>query len=141
VTALLQKFSLVEVSRLQPDDRGRLADISIPRAGDWADYFAKEVQHGGARLSHVQHAGRTIGTVLWRIESDVERELVVMSVASSDPKTSITAFLARAVDAIAAAEKCESARFHTIRPGLVKFAHGHGWHTSEIVLRKSYHVA
>ncbi len=137
---LLQNFSLVEVSRLQPDDRSRLADISIPRAADWANYFAWEVEHGGARLSHVQFEGRTIGTVLWRIEADVERELVVMTVASSDPKISITAFLAKAVDAIAAAEKCESARFHTIRPGLVKFAHEHGWHTSEIVLRKSYHV-
>lgn len=138
---LLDTFSIVEAARLTPGDKNRLADISIPRAEGWANYFEKEVEHGRARLSHVMHSGREVGTVLWRIETDVERELVIMSVASSDPRLSITAFLAQAVDGIATAEKCASARFHTIRPGLVTFSHGQGWHTSEIVLRKAYHVA
>ena len=140
-TALLNSFSLAESAEMQHDDKGRLADIAIARSEGWAEYFANEVKHGRARLSHVLHDGRAIGTVLWRIETDVERELVIMSVASSDPRLSISAFLAQAVDALAAVEKCDTARFHTIRPGLVKFAHGKGWHTSEIVLRKSYHVA
>lgn len=134
----LDSFSLVESPRIRPDDKNRLADISIPKSAEWAAFLEKEVEQGHARISQVQHAGRVIGSVVWRIETDVERELVVMSAASSDPQISITAFLARAVDALAAAEKCASARFHTIRQGLVKFAHLHGWHTSEIVLRKTY---
>ena len=90
-TALLNSFSLAESAEMQPDDKGRLADIAIARSEGWAEYFANEVKHGRARLSHVLHDGRAIGTVLWRIETDVERELVIMSVASSDPRLSISA--------------------------------------------------
>jgi hypothetical protein len=50
----------------------------------------------------------------------------------------MTDFLAQAVDALAASEKCQSARYHTTRPALVLHGHRHGWQTSEIVLRKSY---
>lgn len=137
---LLDQFSIREAETLSMEDRDRLESIRIPHSAGWADFLAHQVETAEAKLSQVMFAGRPVGTILWRIESDVERELVVMSVAS-EPGYLVRHFLAQAIDSIAAANKCESARFNTIRPGLVKFAQLHGWHTSEIVMRKSYHGA
>lgn len=133
----LEKFALVQAERITQADVDRLACIRIPNAEVWAKHLAAEVGAGATRLSHIQHNGATIGTLTWRIESDVERELVVMSAAAA-PGYSVTSFLAQAIEGLALAQKCDSARFHTIRPGLVKFAQERGWHTAEIVMRKNF---
>lgn len=131
------KFAFRTAETIRQDDVDRLARIRIPNADAWAKHLADEVASGGARLSHVLHDGKVIGSVLWRVEHDVERELVVMSVAA-ESGFSLVSFLAQAVDALAVAEKCDTARFHTIRPALVQFVQTRGWHASEIVMRKNY---
>jgi hypothetical protein len=42
-----------------------------------------------------------------------------------------------ALESVARANDCKTIRMHTARHGLVKLALNSGWHTAEIVLRKS----
>lgn len=135
---LLDGYSLTAAESIEQTDIDRLARIRIPKSREWAEHHADDVRAGLTYLSRIAHDGRTIGSMLWRIEPDVERELVVMSVAA-EPGYSITAFLASAVESLVIANRCESARFHTIRPALVRFVQSRGWHTAEIVMRKEYH--
>jgi len=134
----LDSFALKEAETLDPDHEARLRKLPLDFPDLWMDWFRERLARREIHLSTVSYQGRPIGTVFWRIENDAGRELVVMAVASSDPKIPMTEFLYQAADALAAAEKCRSARYHTTRPALVLNGHRHGWQTSEIVLRKYY---
>lgn len=135
---LLSRFSLSEASQLLPEETARLGRIPILNAEQWAELMQKSVNAGEAKTTLVHYNGEKIGCIVWRIENNVTRELVIMSAACDRVEIPVTAFLAQAVDQIAAAQKCESARIHTCRPALVKHAHKHGWQTTEIVVSKSY---
>lgn len=134
----LDSFALREASTLDPEHDARLRKLPLDYPDLWLDWFKRGLAGGTIHLSAVSCQGRDIGSLLWRIESEAERELVIMAAASSDPKISMTEFLSQAVDALAVELHCRSARFHTTRPALVALGHTHGWETSEIVLRKYY---
>ena len=134
----LNSFALREADTIDADHEARIKKLPLDFPDLWLDWFRERLARHEIHLSTVLHQGRPIGTLIWRVENDAGRELVLMAAASSDPHVAIHEFLAEAVDGLAAAEKCRSARYHTTRPALVLYGHKHDWQTSEIVLRKYY---
>ncbi|MDD2764176.1 MAG: hypothetical protein PHE83_09415 [Opitutaceae bacterium] len=134
----LNSFSLREAESIDPDHETRIRKLPLDFPDLWMEWFREKLAHREIHLSTVSFEGRAVGTLIWRIEQDAGRELVLMAASSSDPKIDMKQFLSQAVDALAAAQQCRSARFHTTRPGLVLHGHQQGWQTSEIVLRKYY---
>ncbi len=99
-----------------------------------ADYIRRAVESGDAECFGVVCGGHRIGTVFCSVAQGFLRELVIIGAhCSSD--VPLSAMLAVCIVDLAKTRQCVSARFHTLRPGLVKQSLALGWRVSEIVMR------
>jgi hypothetical protein len=72
--------------------------------------------------------------LLWRVE---DKELVIVVAVGRHDRLNLVDTVLPVIEAFAARAGLRSVRFHTTRPGLVRRAGAHGYHTAEIVLRKA----
>lgn len=114
------------------------ADVATIRDDDVSpDWYGDEIAAKRAWLWGVYDGGRRVGTVVMREEAHplIGPEWVIVAGAGRGCR-----LFERAVPLIEAAAVAAGAgavRWHTSRPGMVRFARGAGYGVAEIVVRKA----
>lgn len=106
------------------------------------DWITREVNEGKLSSVVLRLDDKPIGAITYAIIEDITRELLITSAYISDASIEFSKALHVFVLKLLDFENCESARFHTVRLGLIHNALKHGWHVREIVLaikRKKSH--
>lgn len=108
--------------------------------GTFSAVVAGLLREGKASLAEIVANGERVGFTVYQIETFAGNHRELVSVATVCEGTRNLKFeIEHSLEAIARANGCRSIRMHTARHGLVKLALNNGWHTAEIVLRKSIH--
>lgn len=101
--------------------------------GDHVENLRRQHSAGEIELVHVYEDGRKAGFLAYARDG---REFVIVSCFSRTGDDFCAQALPQ-IEALALAAGCDSIRFHTMRPGLVKKAQTLGFRVSEIILRKA----
>jgi hypothetical protein len=108
--------------------------IPCDSPGDLSAKLREEVNAGRARVCHLKRDGAKIGFVVF--SADDRHELVIHGAFGSDGKNLVTELLP-VVENLARQCECDTIRFHTMRPGLVRAAQNLGFRVSEVIMRKA----
>lgn len=107
---------------------------------DHADELGRQIAAGVSTAHNIVHEGKRVGITITRVEEGKTRELVLVAVYCG-AAVPLSREIAEAVEAMARAEKCDSIRFHTVRPAAARFAADeYGFRCAEIVMRKDLHA-
>lgn len=98
-----------------------------------ADFYEREAAAGGPLLA-VEDGGRRVGTVLLRFEGP---ECVIVGAGGRWPGGALAPAVLPVIEAEAERVGLASIRFHTARPGLVRFARRAGYRVQETVMQKN----
>ena len=112
-----------------------IAKIPFDCPWDWRTETLEQIQNGKLHCAEIISGDKKTGILVYAvIDENGARELFVSCVFCTETKP--FAELSPIVDAIAAANQCQSIRFHTSRPGMVKVAENFGYKIAETIVRK-----
>lgn len=111
--------------------------IPFDNPSDWRDYLSRGVRAGNFTACEMTMDGKRSGILVYKIEEEAGRELVIVATYGTIPEISHLESLDKAAQVLAKHYQCSSIRFHTLRPGLVKRALTLGFRIAEVVLRKN----
>jgi hypothetical protein len=111
--------------------------IPFDSPAEHRDCLRRLVESGEAQLWHLIENEKRIGFVVTRVESDAGRELVIVS-AYCNGTVPFAREIAETAEKIAIENRCQSIRFHTVRPAAARLAADEfGFRLTELVLRKN----
>jgi hypothetical protein len=116
-----------------PDPSEIAENIPNDKWQESAHEIIKRIQRGEYQVFEVHENGVRVGFTIYTTENG--EFLSVASVAKNEAN-SMAAEWIPIIEQLAKEHNCQSARMHTIRPGLVKSLLSEGWHVSEVVMRK-----
>jgi hypothetical protein len=100
-----------------------------------AEDLAQRVREGTAKVCDLMEGETKRGFIVFTVTPG--HELFVLAAFGRAKRENLMEVLIPLVDALARAAECDSVRFNTMRPGMIRRAQEHGFRVSEIIMRKA----